>query len=110
MDDHLKIVIGKLSLGEAVKALERVKQKRRPISLRGKEGREYLRQRMVWARSFVFLEKFKNEGVGVSMWEVMKQARARKPWADSKDKDVVIEAARRLGMDVVEEKNTILFR
>lgn len=80
------------------------------IKTRGAKGKEFLRQRAVWARSYVYLESLKEQKIGVSIWEVMRKAQARKPYETSRDLDLVIDAAIRLGMRIVKEKNTVLLQ
>lgn len=109
-DEKLKIITGQMPLAQAARALKKSKRKKRSVSLRGKKGREFLRQRVVRVKSYVYLEKIKESGVAVSIWEVMRKAGARRPWQKSGDMDLVIEAAVKLGMKIVKEKNTILFK
>ena len=109
-DERLKIITGQMPLAQAARALKKSKQEKGTVSLRGKKGREFLRQRVVYTKSYVYLGKIKDAGVAVSIWEVMRKAGARKPWERSGDVDLMIEAAVKLGMRIVKEKNTILFK
>lgn len=81
-----------------------------PIPTRGSKGKEFLRQRAVWARSYVYLESLKEQGISVSIWEVMRKAQARKPYEISGDLDLVVDAAIKLGMRIIKEKNAVLLR
>jgi hypothetical protein len=78
------------------------------ISTQGEAGKEFLRNRVIYARAFVFLETLKSGGISVSVWEVMRKVQARKPWATGGDLEAVVEAAVALGLQVKKEGKDFL--
>jgi hypothetical protein len=81
-----------------------------PINVQGEEGIELLRQRATYVRARVFLELLKRQGIAVSLWEVMKKARAKKPWATAGDASLIMEAARDVGMNQFKKEKALFFK
>ena len=109
VEDWVRALTGGMSLS---KASEIIREKRTPkkLTLKGAEGRELIRQRCIFVRSMEYLKQFQKQEVAVSIWEVLRKVGARKPWERSGDMDIVFEAAKKIGMGVVERENTIVFK
>jgi hypothetical protein len=78
------------------------------ISTQGETGKEFIHNRVIYAKAFVFLDTLKLGGISVSVWEVMRKVQARKPWATGGDLEAVIEAAVTLGLQVKKEGRDFL--
>lgn len=81
-----------------------------PITIHGAQGIEFLRKRATYVRARVFLELLKRQGLAVSLWEVMKKARAKKPWATAGDVPLITEAARDVGMNQFKKEKALFFK
>lgn len=81
-----------------------------PINIHGAQGIEFLRKRAIYVRARVFLELLKRQGLAVSLWEVMKKARAKKPWALAGDVPLIMEAARDVGMNQFKKEKALFFK
>ena len=71
---------------------------------------QLLRERLFFAKATVFLENMRKAGAAVSLFGVMSQLKIEQPWTTSPKKDIILEAAGRLGMRVYEEKGMVMMK
>jgi hypothetical protein len=80
------------------------------VQVHGRAGKELLRQRAVYTRALVFLERIQKQGTGVTLYAVMSHLSFKAPYKDHTDAHLIFEAAEKLEMVAKREKHTTLFR
>lgn len=71
---------------------------------------ELIKDRAIYAKALAFLKGVRKNKAAVSLWGAMSQLQLKQPWDENPRKELVIEAAKKLGMRIYEENGMVMVK